>query len=188
MKSTNQVTHYARKNWSPFMDLRNEVDRLFDDFWGTPAQMGPSSSHEWSPACDVIEEKDRYLVALETAGIPKEQIKIEVLNNELVVSGERKSEETKNENGILYSERRYGKFHRRFALPTGLDAEKIEANYDDGVLRIALPKEETQKSKQIKISAGNGNSFFGKLIGQSSTKEKEEVRSFNQKSSDKMAS
>lgn len=173
----NSITNYKRKNsWGPLMELRNEMDRLFDDFWGMPVS-AQASDRTWQPACDVVEDDDHYLLSVEMAGIPKEQIKIEVQDQHLVISGERRAEEVKKEKGFKYSERQHGAFLRSFALPSGFDAEKIEANYQDGVLRVLVPKPNKLKPRQIKIGTGSNASFFGKLIGQSSTREKEERHS-----------
>jgi HSP20 family protein len=187
MNSLNNVTNnFGRKNnWSPLMELRQEVDRLFEDVWKSPSE-ALHTSQTWYPACDVSENGDHYLLTVEMAGIPKDQVQIEAIDNQLVISGERKVEDKKQEKGLFYSERHYGKFQRTFALPKGLETEKIEANYQDGVLQILIPKAEAAKSRKIKIGTSSG-SFLGKLIGQSPHKEKEASYSLNEKS-DKMVS
>ena len=151
------MTMYSRKpNWNPIQELTQEMDRLLE------------TAHGWQPSCEVTEEQDHYLLSLEMAGVPKDQIKIEVIENQLVVSGERKYNERKKENGFSYTERKYGKFQRSFNLPVGLDSEKIEADCQDGILRILVPKSETAKPRQIKIGSGTSSGFFSKLIGQPS--------------------
>ncbi len=122
------------------------------------------------------------------AGIPKDQIKIEVQDRQLIISGERKAEESKSEKGVRYSERNYGTFLRSFSLPVGLNSEKIEANDQDGVLRVLIPKAEGAKPRSIKINSGNTASFFGKLIGQSSPMEKDGEQLLSSKPSEKIAS
>ena len=182
------ITNYNKKNnWNPIHELRSEMDRLFDSFWESPSD-AQASMRTWQPSCDVAEDQDHYLLSLEMAGIPKDQIKIEVLDHQLSVSGERKYEDKKKTNSVMYSERHYGKFQRSFSLPVGLETDKIEANYDDGVLRILIPKVESAKPRQIKIGTGAGTSFFGKLIGQSIPKEKEVENSLSEKPSNKIAS
>ena len=182
------ITNYNLKNtWNPIQELRSEMDRLFDAFWDMPVE-AQASSRTWQPACDVVEDQNHYLLSLEMAGIPKDQIQIEVVDRNLMITGERKAENQKRENGVMYSERRFGKFQRSFALPLGLDLEKIEANHQDGVLRVLIPKTEAAKPRQIKIGSGSSTSFFGKLIGQTSSKEKEVEYSFNDKPSSKVAS
>jgi HSP20 family protein len=171
-------THYNplaawRDSWSPISELRREFDRLFDDWAPTTSQRGLQAAGEGSfmPACDVEEADGHYLLALEMPGMKKEDIKIEALDNQLVVSGERRTETRQGKNGSLYSERRFGRFQRSFALPAGVDLDRVEANYQDGVLRLMVPKAESAKPRQIKITGGTGASaagggFFSKLIPQ----------------------
>ncbi len=139
---------------------------LYYDLWTVPLQT-QASVRTWQPKCDVVEDQNHYLLSLEMAGTPKDQIRIDVIHNQLVVTGERKPQE----GGRFYSERTYGKFERSFALPTGSDTEKIEADYQDGILRILIPKLESAKPRQIQIGSNNHSNFFGKWIGQTSTKE-----------------
>jgi HSP20 family protein len=163
MYNENYVTKtYNRKpSWSPLMDFSHELDRALEVF--SSSQLGKiQAAQKWYPACDVTEHDNHFYLILEMAGIPKDQIQIEVIEDKLVVTGERKKEKEK---GMLYSERLYGKFHRTFDLPTGLDLDKIEADYQDGVLSILIPKAETAKPRKIKIGTGGTvNSFFGKFI------------------------
>ncbi|WP_158247353.1 Hsp20/alpha crystallin family protein, partial [Pseudomonas sp. FW306-02-H05-AA] len=78
------------------------------------------------------------MLSLEMPGIPKDDIKIEIADNTVTVSGERRAEDKKKENGAWYGERRYGKFQRSFTLPAGIDSNKVEANYQDGVLQLIV--------------------------------------------------
>lgn len=152
------------------------LGRLFDDFLpATPTEeKWRRTDSEWQPACDVEESDEHYLLTLDLPGIPKDQIKLEVIDNQILISGERRHEQKGKTDGAWYSERRYGRFHRSFSLPMGVDAAKVEADYRDGMLRVYVPKAESTKPRQIKITSGLTPSFFGKLIGQSSSKEKEE--------------
>lgn len=159
MNRSNYPTRYHQQSeLSPFLNLRHEVDRLFDDFWGGSSELSTQGS-QWYPVCDVIEDKDHFLVTLETAGIPKDDIKIEVLNNNLVISGERKMEEKRKEKGVMYSERRYGRFQRSFSLPPGLSTDQIHASYEDGVLNVTIPKAEEERPRQVKISGGGSKTI-----------------------------
>jgi len=151
------------------MDLQRNLDRLFDDAFGESKGDRWSDEMVFHPACEVEETESYYLMSVDLPGVAKKDINIEVKDNQLFISGERKSEAKKR--GL--SERYYGKFHRVLILPTHVDAEKIEAQYEDGVLTVALPKAESARSRQIKISEGKG-SFFGKFIGGTKEKEKEE--------------
>ena len=151
------TTYYNRhKNWNSFQEVQSEIDRLVKGGWNSPGDK-ELSSRTWQPACDVIEDQEHYLLRLEMAGVPKDQIQIEIIDQQLVINGERTYEDKKRENGILYSERLYGKFERKFDLPAGLDLEKIEASHQNGVLRIIVPKSEITKPRKIKIE---GSSFL----------------------------
>lgn len=179
------MNYVTRNNqtWSPLTELRREMDRLFDDFWPAPGNTRQLSQMEaeWAPTCDVEEADNHYMISLEMAGVPKDQIKIEFQDNQLVISGERRHETKKKEEGRWYSERRFGKFQRSFTLPVGVDTEKVEANYQDGILRVYVPKAESAKPRQIKITNGSGTGFFGKLLG-TPKKEQEGVHSSEPKS------
>ena len=120
------------------------LDRLFDDFWGFPAASGAPA---WSPAADIDEADGHYLLTVDVPGMKRDDIHIEVDGERILVTGERKAEEKRG----LYSERRFGKFERAFALPTHVDTTKIEAKYEDGVLSVYVPKAESAKPRQIKI-------------------------------------
>lgn len=124
------------------------IERIFDDLWIAPTG---SATQSWHPVCEVIESDDHYLLNMEVAGIPKDQINIEIQDRQLLISGERKIQSQGAENGVVYSERRFGKFERGFTLPPGLNTEKIQANYQDGILRVMVPKVESAKPRTIKI-------------------------------------
>lgn len=175
------MNYLSKRNdiWNPLVDFRREMDSLFENFFSSSPE-SREIEKSWSPACDLVEEEGHYLLSLEVPGIPKEGIKVEVVNNVVTVSGERRFENKRKENGAWYGERRYGRFQRGFALPAGINADKIEAEYRDGVLHLMVPKAESAKPKQIKIGSNTG--FFGKLLGDSrkreedsSTKSKEQV-------------
>jgi HSP20 family protein len=147
-------------------DFRREMDRLFDDFWSAPASTnGSELTSSWSPVTDIEEENDHYMLSLEIPGLKKDDLKIEVVDNQVVISGERKTEEKRKEKGSLYSERRFGRFQRSFALPTHVDAGKIEAQYQDGVLKVYVPKSEAAKPRQIKIGDSSSGGIFSRLLG-----------------------
>jgi HSP20 family protein len=151
------------------MDLQRNLDRMFDQAFGSNVSDEWTEEAVFHPACDIEETNSHFVMNVDLPGVPKKDINIEVKDNQLLISGERKAErKTKNS-----SERYYGKFHRVVALPSGIDADKIEAQYQDGVLTLALPKSEAAKGRQIKITDGK-SSFFGKLLGKSETPEKEE--------------
>lgn len=154
---------WSRRNLSPVMmeDVFKDFERIVDSFL-KPTYV---STVNFQPSCDVNETNDHYMVSFDMPGVKKEDIKIEVQGNQLVIAGERQRE-LKAEAGeaTLRHERLYGKFERTFALPATINADKIEAQYENGVLSVALPKAEAAKGRTIQIQTGQG-SFLGKLLG-----------------------
>ena len=126
----------------------NEVDRLFDFALG-----GGSSYTGLSPAVDVRETADDFLVTAELPGLSRDDVDVSVENGVLSISGEKREEfEEGSETGNRHLiERRYGKFHRNFSLPRSVDAEKVEARFDNGVLHVTLPKAAVAKARRVKI-------------------------------------
>jgi HSP20 family protein len=121
------------------------VWRDLDRFFGEPAWT-------FNPACDVEETENAYLLSFDLPGVSKENVKIEVVDNQLLVAGERKSEKKENSARHIV-ERHHGAFQRAFALPASVDTAKIEASFRDGVLNVTIPKPEAAKPRQIAISA-----------------------------------
>jgi len=131
-----------------------DFDRIVDSFLRPDSY----SSVNFQPRIDLNETENHYMASFDMPGVKKDDIKIEMRGRQLVVTGERRSE-IKNS-----SHRTTGKFERAFTLPESVDAEKIEAHYEDGVLNIALPKAEAAKPRTIEIQTANGG-FFNKLLG-----------------------
>jgi len=153
------------ENWSALADFRREMDSLFDNFVAPQLRTRPENGAVWTPACDVTEEDEQYMLSFEIPGISKDELKIEMTGNTVSISGETRFENKKIESGAWYSERRYGKFQRSFTFPAGIDADKVEANYQDGILHLLVPKADSAKPRQIKITSGSG--FLGKTSGDS---------------------
>ncbi|MCE5267602.1 MAG: Hsp20/alpha crystallin family protein [Planctomycetaceae bacterium] len=139
---------------SPMVALRNEVDRLFDSFVREPfgSLEWPSwGGGQWSPAVDVTENDKEVTVCAELPGIEPKDIEVSVVGNQLILSGEKKeSTETKSK-GVYQSETRYGSFRRTIPLPDGVDTEKVDARYTNGVLTLRLPKTPQAASKRIEV-------------------------------------
>jgi HSP20 family protein len=154
---------WPRRSLSPVRmgDVFEDFDRIVDSF------LRPTfaTTVNFQPSCDVNETKDHYLVSFDMPGVKKEDIKIEIQGNQLVISGERQRE-VKEENGeaTLHHERMYGRFERTFTLPATIAADKIEAHYENGVLNVGLPKAETAKGRTIQIQTGQGG-LLSKLLG-----------------------
>ena len=148
---------------SLFDDFFSDIDRVLDSV-ATPTV---SQLTQFQPSCDISETKDYFMVSFDMPGIKKDDVKIEVTGNQLVVTGERYKAVGPNEGeeeGLRHRERLYGKFQRSFTLPTSINADKIEAHYEDGVLNIALPKSEQAKGRSIQIQSGKG-SFLNRMLG-----------------------
>lgn len=133
--------------WAPMTRLRDSLNRLFD----YPEFGGMDFFEGWQPAVDVQEDKDNFSVKAEMPGMKREDIDVSLHQNTLVLSGERKREEERKDEGYYRSERYFGKFQRSIPLPQAVDAQKIEARYRDGVLTVKLPKSEQGKAKQIDV-------------------------------------
>jgi HSP20 family protein len=130
--------------------VRWEPYRLFN----TPAQ--PTAAlRRWLPATDVVEREDSYALHVDLPGLAEEDVKIEVADRVLTISGERKSESESEKDGYRRIERAFGSFSRRLTLPEGVDAETISAKFDRGVLEVSIPKPEQRKPRRIEIAAGS---------------------------------
>jgi HSP20 family protein len=128
--------------------MRAEMNRVFESTFGSfPRSPAPLS--RWNPPVDVYQDKDLFTVIVELPGLKKEEIEISLHDDTLAISGERKREESGEQEFL--TERSYGKFQRSLTLPTAVDAEKVKASYKDGLLQVVLPKAEEAKSKQIEI-------------------------------------
>lgn len=138
--------------WRDFSSLQNRVNRLFDETLGSfTGDQEALDTYEWAPTVDIYEEDKNYVFEADLPGFKKEDIKIDIKNNTLNISGERKSDSKVNEDNYVRVERRYGRFSRSFTLPNIVDAEKIKANYKDGVLKLTVPKKEEALPKSISI-------------------------------------
>jgi len=143
--------------FSPRTDLdrmQREFDRMFGNFFPTRSLVNdyPDQSGSWAPRLDVVETDDAFLFEFDIPGIAKDDISINLHDGVLSVSGERESRELKENDDVVRVERFTGHFYRSFSVPTAIDDSKIEANYENGVLSLRLPKAEESKPRKIKIS------------------------------------
>jgi HSP20 family protein len=130
-----------------------EIDRVFDAFFGQTDQ-----GRRWVPPIDLVEAEDRFLLKADLPGLSESDVNIEVQDGTLTISGERKAEHEQREKGWYRIERSFGSFNRSLTLPDGVDPERIEASFSDGVLEVRIPKPEERKPRRISISSpGNGN-------------------------------
>lgn len=158
---------------TPFRMMRRmmeDMDRMFENFgFGggmsglmTPFDedlMSPQTLGGWNPQVEVFERDGNLVVRADLPGIEQEDVHVNVEDDALVIAGERKSEHESRERGVFHSERSYGSFQRRIALPRGVDVNTCDASFDNGVLevKVKLPKE-TKRSIDIKKSAAQGAS------------------------------
>ena len=136
---------------SPFRDnqFQRAVDRLFEDW--SESKLSKSEGQVFNPSCEVTESKADYTVKFDVPGLSKDQIKIELHDGFLTVTGERREEKKEDDKKRHFSEVSYGMFTRSLSFPTQVSAERVEAKYDSGVLTITIPKAETTKSRQVTI-------------------------------------
>ena len=142
--------------WEPFREfstLQDRMNRLFRETQGS-SQDETLTSSSFAPAVDVYEDEHNVTLKIEVPGIDEKDIDVRIENNTLTVHGERKIEKEEKEENYRRVERQYGSFTRTFNLPPTVDAEKVQADYDKGVLNITLPKKAEAKPKQIKVNVG----------------------------------
>jgi HSP20 family protein len=145
----------AITRWRPFRDMvsiQDEMNKLFDDFFGRPLVRTEWTEGVWTPSVDVSEDKDNVIIKAEMPGMKKEDVKISVQDGVITLRGERKQENEEKDKNYHRIERSYGSFCRSFQLPTSVKTDKIKASYKDGVLNVTLPKTEEVKPKEIPIS------------------------------------
>ena len=138
--------------WRPSRELE-EWGRRFDDLWEQPLWRLPVEERDWTPAVDVFEKEDRFVVKAELPGMKEEDIDVSVVGDTLSIRGEKKTETEVKKEDYYRSERSYGSFYRSIRLPSGVDADKIEAGFENGVLELTLPKSARVKPKKIRVSA-----------------------------------
>jgi HSP20 family protein len=141
-----------RSSLTPAFGLRREIDRLFDDMFGHTALQSQSA---WSPAVDIREDDKELSILAELPGMKPEEVEITSDNGILTIRGE-KSETRKEGDERRYHlvERSYGTFTRSFQLPQGVDESKIEADFDNGLLTVRIPKAALPQPKRITIHGG----------------------------------
>jgi HSP20 family protein len=137
-----------------------DIDRLFNTLFDRSAE-----ARSWTPPMDLVEAEDHFLLRADLPGLREEDVNIEVRDNTLRISGERKAEHQQRERGWYRLERQFGKFSRALTLPEGIDAEGIDASFEHGVLELRIPKPEERKPRRIEIKHANGNGKPKRLEG-----------------------
>lgn len=137
---------------SDILNMQREINRMFDGFFrGGIQDDGSLFPSVWTPAVDVAEHDNEYLVKVELPGVSKDDVKIMMQDNVLTIRGEKKQEKETKESNYHRVERSYGSFQRSFTLPTHVKNDRIEAAYTDGILTVTLPKAEEAKPRQIEV-------------------------------------
>jgi len=142
--------------WDPFRDalsLRNAMDRLFEDSFVTPrfGWIAPVSAA--GMAIDMYETKDEVIVKAALPGVKPDEAEVTITGDTLTIRGESKEEKEIKEENYIRKERHFGSFARSVTLPAGLQADKAEAIFEDGVLTLKIPKSEEVKPKRVKVKA-----------------------------------
>ncbi len=150
----------AITRWDPFQELNlitNRMNRLFQDSFG-PGAAGEEgmTTTSFVPPVDIYEDEHNITLKIEVPGMEQKDIDVRVENNTLTVRGERKFDKEEKEENFHRVERRYGSFYRAFTLPNTVDTDNVNAEYENGVLKIKLAKKAEAKPKQIKVSVGQG--------------------------------
>jgi HSP20 family protein len=141
--------------WRPFAGLENftsQINNLFDETLDRGWSSASSAGTIWTPAVDVLESKDSYLLRAELPGMNKEDFNLEVKNGMLTISGERKLDQPVSNVQYRSVERIAGKFSRSFYLPQTVQQDGIQATYREGILEIYVPKLDHAKARQIRVS------------------------------------
>jgi HSP20 family protein len=164
-KETETERAPAFGDWRPLENLRREMESLFDDFgrgsWRRPLRrsifdLEPRWPREmtWAttPAVDIVEKDNAYEVTAELPGMDESNIEVKLSNSTLTIRGEKKEEKEEKKKDYYLSERRFGSFERRFQVPQGVDASKIDASFKKGVLTVTLPKTPEARAQEKKIA------------------------------------
>ncbi|QJA05337.1 Hsp20/alpha crystallin family protein [Thermosulfurimonas marina] len=137
--------------WRPLQELRREIDRLWEEFFGRTRFPERWEGLEWVPAVDVSETEEAVVVRADVPGLDPEDLEITLSGNTLVIKGEKKKEQEEKKENFYRVERVYGSFMRTVELPAEVEADKVEATYKNGVLKIVLPKKAEAKGRTIKV-------------------------------------
>jgi HSP20 family protein len=133
------------------------MNRLFNSVFDAPVPNGNASLRRWIPAMDLVETDDDFVLRADLPGLSEGDVNIELEDNVLTVSGERKSEHEERKEGYYRVERASGSFSRSLTLPEGVNPDTIKAGFDKGVLEIRIPKPEERKPRKVAITVGGGD-------------------------------
>ncbi len=143
--------------WEPARELQSvqsEINRLFNTLFESPTPTVNGSPRRWIPAMDLVENENDFVLRADLPGVAEKDVKIELQENVLTISGERKAEHEERKEGYYRLERSAGSFSRTLTLPEGIDPSGITASYDRGVLEIHVPKPAVRKPHKVTINVG----------------------------------
>jgi len=147
--------------WDPTRELdslQGEMNRLFASFFETPTATkgngGNGAARRWIPSMDLVETREQFVLEADLPGMGEKDVSIELENNVLTISGERKTEHEEQHEGYYRLERATGAFSRALSLPEGIDPDAVAATFDDGVLTVRIPKPAQTKPRRVKIGVG----------------------------------
>jgi HSP20 family protein len=160
--------------WEPVTELntlQNEMNRLFNTFFDqpSPTARGGVPGRRWIPAMDLVETGDHYVLRADLPGLSDEDVNIQLQDNVLTISGERKTDHATQQEGYYRLERAFGGFSRSLTLPDGVNADAVQAHFDRGVLEIRIPKPEQKKPRQVQISVSTKPAADSKTIESAET-------------------
>jgi HSP20 family protein len=141
--------------WEPVRELtslQQEMNRLFNTFFDTPS--GGTQMRRWVPAMDLVETDSEFVLRADLPGLSEKDVNIEIEGDVLTVSGERRAEHEQSKEGYYRVERSFGSFSRSLTLPEGIDAERVHARFENGVLEIRVPKPAERQPRRVSISVG----------------------------------
>lgn len=144
--------------WEPAREIgtiQSEMNRLFNTLFDGPAVANGGALRRWIPAMDLVENESDYVLKADLPGLSESDVKIEVQDSVLTISGERKAEHEERKDGYYRIERSSGSFRRSLTLPEGVDPEAVKATFDRGVLEVHVPKPEQRKPRKVEITVGS---------------------------------
>jgi HSP20 family protein len=163
--------------WEPVRELntiQSEMNRLFNTLFDAPGGGtggNGAAMRRWIPPMDLVETQDDFVLRADLPGLTEDDVKIELADNVLTVSGERKAEHEERGEGYYRVERASGAFSRSLTLPEGVKADAVKANFDRGVLEVRIPKPEERKPRKVSITVGGGESGSGRTIESGETQQ-----------------
>lgn len=144
--------------WEPARELsslQNEMNRLFSTFFDAPAPGNGNTTRRWVPAMDLVETDDHFVLRADLPGVTENDVTIELENDVLTIAGERQAKHEEKGEGYYRIERSTGSFSRSLTLPEGIDPEAVQADFDNGVLEVRIPKPEQAKPRKVRIGVGS---------------------------------